>query len=330
MRALKQRLGYSLQTINVAINLLEREGLLVRKHGSGLYVLKKDTARHIAYCRTNFPNVNRQLLENGLRDACLRRGWILTTHEFQTEHPDMLLDHEVKGDGIVLMPELVSFGYGIAKVVMASKIPLVIVGVDARPLGMDCVNDDDPATLRIIFGKLTSLGHHRIAFLMTEPHCREIDQKATDFFEIANEFRLEDCMLIDCETVSGQASGLSAYRTMQKFLTDHPGKLPFTALISCSSPGSLTAMRALHEKGWHVPEDCSIVSMQEDPIAPYSIPSMSEMKSDYPSIGEKCIALLENRVLGKSGDVQYVKLPHELFWRESVGRAPRAGNGKKK
>lgn len=323
MRALKQRMGYSIQTINMAVNVLEREGLVVRKHGSGLYVSKSDDVRHIAFCRTNFPSINGQIKENALREACTAREWTLTSYQYFPNQPDFLLDHEVQGDGVVLLPEIINFNYGISKVLLASKTPMVMMGGNANSLDLDFVTGDDSAAMSLILKKLVSLGHRAIAFLVTEPRCYEVDLRVTDFQNMTSLLNLANCQLIECGTKTGQDSGAAAYRAMHALLNKHRKRLPFTAVVSCSSPGSYTAMRALHEHGWRIPGDCSVVCMQEDPLAPFVIPALTNLKWNYANWGEQCIRLIESRLSGKANGTQAVKLVPELNLRESIAAAPK-------
>lgn len=323
LRALKQRTGYSIQTINTAIGLLEQEGILLRKHGSGLYVSPKKGTRHIALCRSTFPSLNVLIKEQGLIQACARRGWNLTPHQFRFDRPD-ILDQEVRGDAVVIFSELLSFEYDITRVLLSSKIPLVALGPKNESSDIDCVTGDNFAAHSLILKKLVSLGHRRIAYLNTEPSCGEIDQKLADFKKLAGVFDLAASPVIDCHTRSGQNTEITTTRAMNAFLAAHPKRLPFTALVSCSSPGSVAAMRALYEHGWRIPRDCSVLCMHDDMIAPYIVPALTNLKWDYPSWGEHCADLIEKRLSGKLPPApQTVQIVPEINWRESVARAPR-------
>jgi len=120
-----------------------------------------------------------------------------------------------------------------------------------------------------------------------------------------------------------QNSDSHASQAINEILATHRKRLPFTAIISCSSPGSIVAMRVLHEYGWRVPQDCSVICMQEDPIAPYTIPALTNLKWDYLQWGEHCVTLIEKRLHGDvSSGQQFIKIVPEFNWRESVDKAP--------
>lgn len=302
--------------------MLEREGVITRKHGSGLYVSAKNKTRHIAFCRNFFPGIIVQLLESGLIQACASRKWILTTHQFQKNKSDLLAE-DVRADGIVVLNDIFNYNYDISKTLLASETPLVELGGNGESMAVDLVTADEKAAFSIILKKLASLGHRRIAYLNSEPANNETNRKLADFKNLTGESNLAVCPVIECHTQEGQYSVVSATHAMHEFLDRHPKILPFTAIISCSSPGSIAAMRVLHEHGWRIPQDCSVICMQEDPIAPYVIPAITNLKWDYGKWGDYCIELIEKRLDGEaSPGKQSMKIVPDFNWRESVDKAP--------
>lgn len=323
VRALMRQYDLSISTVNSALRQLENEGLINARQGSGIYINARKDTRHIAFCRTTFPSLNAQIKELGVMEACTRRGWTMATYQFHPEHTDMIFDSEIKADGAVIMPEIVNFGYAVFKTLITSAMPLAVLGCDTQLLKIDSATGDDTAGLSLILKKLIALNHSRIAFLNTEPHCYEVDQKILAFKNLTSILDLHDCPIIDCLTQSGQASGLTAYHTMQSFLKKHPNHLPFTAIITCSSPGCYSAIRALHEHGWSTPGDCSVICMQDDPLADYFIPSVTTLKWNYLQFGEECVALLERRFAAQGPkEAQCTKIVPDLNVRESLAKAP--------
>jgi DNA-binding LacI/PurR family transcriptional regulator len=56
---------------------------------------------------------------------------------------------------------------------------------------------------------------------------------------------------------------------------------PFTAIMVVNDHAAMGALAALHEHGLRVPEDVSIVSFDDDPIAPYLIPPLTTVRFDF-------------------------------------------------
>ncbi len=323
VRALMRQYDLSISTVNSALRQLENEGLINARQGSGIYINARKNTRHIAFCRTTFPSLNAQIKELGVMEACTRRGWTMATYQFHPEHTDLMFDSEIRADGVVVMPEIANFGYAIFKTLLTSAMPLAVLGCDTQLLKIDSATGDDTAGLSLILKKLISLNHSRIAFLSTEPHCYEVDQKILAFKNLTSLLDLHDCPVIDCLTQSGQASGQTAYQTLHALLKQHAKHLPFTAIITCSSPGCYSAIRALHEQGWSTPADCSVICMQDDPLADYYIPSVASLKWNYLQFGEECVALIEKRLATKESEAaRCVKIVPELNVRESLAEAP--------
>jgi len=316
------RYDLSVSTVNSALRELKKEGLINTRQGSGIYINDRKGTRHIAFCRTTFPSLNAQMKELGVLEACTKRGWTMHTYQFHPEHTDVMLESEIHADGAVIMPEIANFGYAVFQSLVDSGMPMAVLGCDTELLKIDSVTGDDTAALSLILKKLLLLNHERIAYLNTEPHCYEVDQKILAFKNLTGLLDLKDCPVIDCGTQSGQESGPIAYKAMNAYLEKQAGRLPFTALVTCSAPGCYTAIRALHEHGWKTPEDCSVVCMQDDPLAPYFIPSVSSLKWNYKDFGENCVALIEKRLKSKEDyRTQSMKLVPGLDERESLGVA---------
>lgn len=52
-------------------------------------------------------------------------------------------------------------------------------------------------------------------------------------------------------------------------------KVQFTAILACNDDMALGAIRALHEHGIRVPEDISVVGIDDEPASRYSIPALT-------------------------------------------------------
>lgn len=55
----------------------------------------------------------------------------------------------------------------------------------------------------------------------------------------------------------------------------------FTAIMTVNDHAAMGALSALHEHGLHVPDDVSIVSFDDDAIAPYLIPPLTSVRFDF-------------------------------------------------
>ncbi len=96
----------------------------------------------------------------------------------------------------------------------------------------------------------------------------------------------------------------------------------FTAIMTVNDHAAMGALAALHEQGLRVPADVSIVSFDDDPIAPYLVPPLTSVRFDF-NIQNKLASqfLLEQITDPDYKHHQHVLIP-DLVIRKSV-RPPR-------
>ncbi len=94
-----------------------------------------------------------------------------------------------------------------------------------------------------------------------------------------------------------------------------------TALFCAADCYAIHAIRHIHSLGMRVPEDVSIVGIDDIVISPYTIPSLTTVRVDRDRIGELGLMLLKKQIAGEP--CESVTLPlDELIIRESSA-APR-------
>ena len=94
-----------------------------------------------------------------------------------------------------------------------------------------------------------------------------------------------------------------------------------TALFCAADCYAIHAIRHIHSLGMRVPEDVSIVGIDDIVISPYTIPSLTTIRVDRDRISELGLTLLKKQIAGEP--CESVTLPlDELIVRESTA-APR-------
>lgn len=109
-----------------------------------------------------------------------------------------------------------------------------------------------------------------------------------------------------------------AYEGLTSYLRQNGGKSPFTAIISSSPAGVISAMRALHEAGISVPDDCSLCSFGVEPENAMLIPAVTEVGVDEDQWGEGVVEALHRRLNAPDAPTFGIKLPPKLHIREST------------
>ena len=90
-----------------------------------------------------------------------------------------------------------------------------------------------------------------------------------------------------------------------------------TALFCSTDSNAVQAMRYLWQLGLRVPEDVSVVGMDDIVVSQYTIPALTTMRVDREELAKMCMQMLEKLINGKRIRSVYIA-PCQLIERESV------------
>ena len=85
----------------------------------------------------------------------------------------------------------------------------------------------------------------------------------------------------------------------------------FTAMFSIADTMALAAIKALHEVGRRVPEDCSIIAIDGIPMSIYSIPTLTTLVQPREEMGLEAVRILVELIEGRCVE-RHLLLPTEL------------------
>lgn len=321
VRTLMKKYQASLQTINSALQHLEEENLIVSRRGSGIYVSDTREVRFIVYHRSLHPSRNGDAKEVSLTRAVQAAGWHLSVRRHDIFHEAQEIQQEPQACAHVVNSDLVSIHVPFFNQILQQKVPIILMGREAGIFNVDYVTGNDRQILISLIKHMKELGHRRFGFLVNEPVYFEVVQRKEILVEILEMFDLPPAVFIECETPAGESSLVHAYSTFGQFLKTHQRKLPFTALISASPSGGPAIVRAFHEAHFDIPRDCSVATFGSEPENAFCIPSLTECGLDIVQWGEWSVQLLKKRFDGDKSPPLGMKLPVQLFIRESTGPA---------
>jgi LacI family transcriptional regulator len=85
----------------------------------------------------------------------------------------------------------------------------------------------------------------------------------------------------------------------------------FTAVFAIADSMAVAAMKALHEGGIKVPEDCSIIAIDGIDMSLYSIPTLTTLVQPKEQLGVEAVKILLDMIGQQSGN-RHVKLETSL------------------
>ena len=197
-----------------------------------------------------------------------------------------------------------------------------IVVVDYQPpndTDVDVVISDLEGATKQVINYLLDFGHQEIAFVggkgsvhgvVSGKTMEKVDVRKSTFEKIMIERGLYNPSYV-LEEDWGPANGYS----MTKQLIEN-GQMP-SAIVVASDPMALGVLRALHETGINVPNDVSVMSIDDIEAAAYVNPRLSTVKVHGDEMGRTAVKLLYDRLLGRKISMKVI-LPTELIIRDSA------------
>lgn len=290
------RVGQGL--IQQALDTLEEEGVLVRQVGRGTFVSKTGAAvtRTVTILHGDYPSRRGQEISRQITEV-LRAD---NHHPFQITYPSMdaameLLRSAGKSDAYVLQPmttelpiELLAF--------LRRRTPAVVVDGEMRGVDVDSADTDWRAGLETSIEHLRELGHDRIALASGEP--REMWVGLIEHFERIRRWSgLVDTLgpVLECPTRPGESSTVGLRERVRTLLVEHDRALPFSALIVSSYASATGAMEALFEAGVRVPDDLSLLVMDNPDMGSATFPQLTMVGHTSEEIARRIVSKIEYR-----------------------------------
>ena len=166
-------------------------------------------------------------------------------------------------------------------------IKVVRIGFGSTVPGITNVTVDLEYGLRQLVDYLAKLGHRDIGYIgdATAPNLRR-EQILMAALQSADLFARPNCF------IRAQSSGVDAgYEAMQTLLKRAKDLLP-TAVIAAEDVLAQTALRALFERRVRVPQDLTLVGVDDVPSARMTIPALTTLRLPMPAMVQAAFELL--------------------------------------
>jgi DNA-binding LacI/PurR family transcriptional regulator len=247
-----------------------------------------------------------------LNETSRQHGFRLLTESVEdVTQPDAYtgLVHAKKIDGLVVvnprsddtqLPKLIEQGF-----------PIVLIGSLRHPQEYSI---NHVGSTRKAVEHLVSLGHERIAHLTFAPpeHYTGASNRLTGFRKALESAHLP----FDDDLVAyGNYSAESGYAAMKGLLKRHKP----TAIFCGNDTIAVGALAAIHEKGLQVPQDIAVVGVDDIPMAAFTIPPLTTVKTHALEQGRLAGEMLFSLIRSQAPQVAQVRLEAELVVRKSCG-----------
>lgn len=215
-----------------------------------------------------------------------------------------LSEHNV--EGIILALPLVQVNKGIED--LTRTIPTVCTDGSRTP-STHVVTVDQTMAARLATEHLLSLGHETVWHVSGPESWLEVGGRTKGWREALEEQGrfVPPALQGDWSPASGYQNGLIV------------GRIPdVTAVFVASDEMAFGVIRALHELGKRVPEDVSVVGVDDIPLAEYCSPSLTTVAQPFESIGERAVERLIAAIENPSSAAQTETIEPSLIVRSST------------
>jgi LacI family transcriptional regulator len=193
----------------------------------------------------------------------------------------------------------------------SKKTPVIAVGYDVKASQIRCINIDNElagymATLHLLQLGHTNIGH--IKGLASQPdslHRFEGYKRALREAGLKPNQRL---------IKQGDFSSAAAYDKTVELLNDDKAKV--TAIFAANDLSAYGVIKAIHDHGLNVPEDISVIGLDDLPTSQYFTPGLTTLKQPIEEIGTISANSILNFLSGERYDDRLP--PIDLIVRQST------------
>ena len=199
---------------------------------------------------------------------------------------------------------------------LPSDFPTVFAGARPREEATDSVALNDVNAAREATRHLIDLGHHRIA-MITGPMAEDCSQDRYLGYEQAlQQADLNSSSELIVEGTWLAPSGYEAYQKLSRL-----DAVP-TAVFAQNDQMAVGVLRAARDKGLKIPDQLSVIGVDDIPLAAYFAPPLTTLRQDFDNIGREAARSLVRAVEQPDAPTQQLRLPAELIIRRSTGPRP--------
>ena len=238
-----------------------------------------------------------QAIEQAIGDA----GYSMVLHQIRSGEDELRAGAELarskRLQGLILLGGCFDYTQG---QIAALDIPFVCCTYSNQFGSLDqstysSVSIDDKKEAYRAVQLLAQRGHRKIAVLLDSKEDHSISQlRYLGYCQALadNGFAL-DSELVE-ETVGFDMA--AAYTAMERLLAR---RSDFTAVFAISDAMAVAAMKALHDHGRRVPEDCSVVAIDGIDMSAYTVPTLTTLVQPQKEMGEQSVRILVDMIEGR-------------------------------
>ncbi len=310
---LQEQFQASTGTVSRALLDLERDGVIERHPGRGIFVAERETVG------TGLIGVTALDPQQSPYSARLLKG-ILSVAD--AEHYEIVLLRRT-GAQAVQVDGILEHGMPNGEIKQRYAPPMPCVRMIEGDRELVSVIADDPGGMREATRHLIDLGHRRIACLMNLDHELVKSRLAgyrTALWETGISPPPE--WLGDMPSAEGRTFREVARVGMENWLASGWRDLGCTALLAQNDQAAMGVLDALVAAGISVPGELSLIGFDSTPESENCTPRLTSVEVPLEKIGALAMQMLLNQIRGAGSEACKIVLPVGLQVRDSTAPPP--------
>jgi len=290
------------QNIEAAIKYLNYQVTINPQHRSmtiGVLVQDPDSP----YTSQVLMDMEKALMQQGYQLAVASGHWDpqLQTHALQYLQR-LNVDGVIIISGNLTEEQIVHF---------AQSTPVTALGYDIQAHQVQSINIDNELAGYIATLHLLQAGHINIAHIKGPDSQPDSVRRYQGYQRALREVGIQlDTLLIK----EGDFSSEKAYELTNELLNDHKSEI--TAIFAANDLTAYGVIRAIHDNGFKVPDDVSVVGFDDLPTSEYFTPGLTTLRQPIKELGQTTARSILNLIHGILPDHRLP--PIELIVRNST------------
>ncbi|MBB2975572.1 DNA-binding LacI/PurR family transcriptional regulator [Microbacterium endophyticum] len=191
---------------------------------------------------------------------------------------------------------------------LAIGVPVLVIKADRDPTFLTVAVDQQQGT-RLAVDHLASLGHRDVLHVAGPLDWLDARARERAFHSRARSWGIHERAIVIGDWTAD--FGYDFART----LTTLPD---YTAMFVANDEMAFGVIHGLHENGFSVPRDISIVGFDDLAVSRHFLPPLTTVRQDFAALGERVVEALRAAVEGNEVP-QRTAIPAELLVRQSTG-----------
>ncbi|MBI4578741.1 MAG: GntR family transcriptional regulator [Planctomycetes bacterium] len=337
LRELSKRFNVSTITVRQALRHLEKEGHLQCIPGVGVFVQPAVPNRAangqttVALATIEIEGGLTAQMAESIEEACRERGWgmqLFSAHgETALEARNLSHIAESGLKGVIILPGDSTENLEAMVRLKLNGCPMVLAGRALPGLKVDVVESDHEKGAYLATEYLLAQGHRRVLMVTQKPtptsaaaRLKGYEQALVDHgLEPMHAWKVWIDNAVTAQGTSEDERWFGGYAAVLPVLKEWD--LPIAVLAHDAHSG-WGVFEACRELGLNIPNDVSIVCLEDAEFARALTPPMTAIRQRTDEVARTAVELLERRLMDETGlQPQHVLLDVELIERGSVAPA---------